>query len=277
MSLNGPMKLWQDEWLCTSKCVHAYSKWILCAHLCCVSQWMWYFFVQYVCWFKWALACNFHSISQISFILSFTTPCIGFVLQSWKPLPLWCTRKKNLNTSGALVAQYWTYDWKVAGSRSSGRNFFSRVNFSIHSTPVTAVACKRFQSCCQKCRWQVTAKHTCTYICHFKWCMVVWCTQNVCWKVSHGTGTVSTPLWWIFNKNVLCKASHSFSCILQEHSGSAQKQTVVLFCCYTKMRRLTNVNDLFYPGPFPSVLPPFKWQSCICCRPRGCRWKGCSK
>ena len=30
------------------------------------------------------------------------------------------------------------------------------------STLVTAVACKRSQSFCQKCRWQVTAKHTCT-------------------------------------------------------------------------------------------------------------------
>ena len=34
--------------------------------------------------------------------------------------------------------------------------------FDFHSTPVTALACKRPRSFCQKCRWQVTAKHTCT-------------------------------------------------------------------------------------------------------------------
>ena len=32
---------------------------------------------------------------------------------------------------------------------------------------VTAVAHKRFRSFSQKCRWQVTAKHTCTYACGF--------------------------------------------------------------------------------------------------------------
>ena len=65
-----------------------------------------------------------------------------------------------------------THDRKVTGSNrywSSGRIFFSRVNFlcysyfGICSTPcVTAVACKRSQSFCQKCRWQVTAKHAYT-------------------------------------------------------------------------------------------------------------------
>ena len=59
-----------------------------------------------------------------------------------------------------------TRDQKVASSnpgRSSGRIFFSRVNFvcwllfDVCSTPhVTAVARKRPQSFCQKCRWQVT-------------------------------------------------------------------------------------------------------------------------
>jgi len=51
---------------------------------------------------------------------------------------------------------------------------------------VTKVTCKRSQSFCQKCKWQVTAKHTCTL--HMwlawsdiTWCMVVWCTQNT-WK-----------------------------------------------------------------------------------------------
>ena len=65
-----------------------------------------------------------------------------------------------------------THDWKVAGSnpcRSSGRIFFSVVNFlcwllfwyPFHPR-VTTVAGKWPQSFCQKCRWQVTAKHTCT-------------------------------------------------------------------------------------------------------------------
>ena len=85
-----------------------------------------------------------------------------------------------------------TGDRKVAGSnpcRSGGRIFFSRVNFlcwliSVSVPPrVTTVACKRPRSFCQKCRWQVTAKHAYTlrmWLCmQWPWCMVVWCTQNV--------------------------------------------------------------------------------------------------
>ena len=47
---------------------------------------------------------------------------------------------------------------------------------------VTAVARKRSQSSCQKCRWQVTAKHShLTYVAlrEVTWCMVVCCTQNL--------------------------------------------------------------------------------------------------
>ena len=65
-----------------------------------------------------------------------------------------------------------TRDRKVAGSNpcwSGGRIFFSRVDFlcwllfryPFHPR-VTAVACKRPRSFCQKCRWQVTAKHAYT-------------------------------------------------------------------------------------------------------------------
>ena len=48
----------------------------------------------------------------------------------------------------------------------------------------TAVARKRSRSFCQKCRWQVTAKHAYTlrrYVAlhEVTWCMVVWCTQNL--------------------------------------------------------------------------------------------------
>ena len=65
-----------------------------------------------------------------------------------------------------------TRDWKVAGSnpcRSGGRIFFSMINFlrwlllrvPVHPR-VTAAARKRSRSFCQKCRWQVTAKHAYT-------------------------------------------------------------------------------------------------------------------
>ena len=65
-----------------------------------------------------------------------------------------------------------THDWKVAGSypcRSSGRIFFSKVNFlcsyfSIRFTPDLPVACKRPQTFCQKakCMWYGYNKYTCT-------------------------------------------------------------------------------------------------------------------
>ena len=83
---------------------------------------------------------------------------------------------------GSGIAQWLerqTRDWKVAGSnpcRSGGRIFFSRVNFlwwllfryPLHLR-VTAVAHKRSRSFCEKCRWQVTAKHTGTL--HMWLCM----------------------------------------------------------------------------------------------------------
>ena len=91
-------------------------------------------------------------------------------------------RTKNIHIFGVIpfikragIAQWlecWTCDWKVTGSnpwRSGARIFFSRVNFlcwllfwyPFHPR-VTAVAHKRSQSFSQKCRWQVTAKHTYT-------------------------------------------------------------------------------------------------------------------
>ena len=76
---------------------------------------------------------------------------------------------------GAGIAQWLerrTRDWKVAGSNpcwNGGRIFFSRVDFlcwllfryPFHPR-VTTVARKKSRSFCQKCRWQVTAKHACT-------------------------------------------------------------------------------------------------------------------
>ena len=85
------------------------------------------------------------------------------------------TRSRLLLCCGAGIAQWLerrTRDWKVVGSNpcwSGGRIFFSKVDFlcwllfryPFHPR-VTAVTRKRSQSFCQKCRWQVTAKHAYT-------------------------------------------------------------------------------------------------------------------
>ena len=120
---------------------------------------------------------------------------------------------------GAGIAQRLkrgTHDWKVAGSnpcRNGGRIIFSRVNFlcwllfryPFHPR-VTAVARKRSWSFCQKCRWQVTAKHAYTLR---MWLFMKWhgawlydvhktCAETA--AVSCGTShasAVSTPLRWI--------------------------------------------------------------------------------
>ena len=82
---------------------------------------------------------------------------------------------QNQLEKGAGIAQWLehrTRDWKVAGSNpcwNGGRIFFSRVDFlcwllfryPFHPR-VTAVARKKSRSFCQKCRWQVTAKHAYT-------------------------------------------------------------------------------------------------------------------
>ena len=119
-------------------------------------------------------------------------------------------------TAGAGIAQGLerrTRDWKVAGSnhcRSGGRIFFSRVNFLywlLFQYPfhprVTAVARKRSWPFCQKCRWQVTAKHAYTlrmWLCmkwHGAWLYGVHRTCAETAAVSCGTShasAVTTPL-----------------------------------------------------------------------------------
>ena len=140
----------------------------------------------------------------------------------------------------AAIAQWLerrTHDWKVTGSnpcRSSGRILFSRVDFLCwflfrypFHPPVTAVAPKRSRSFCQKCRWQVTAKHAYTLR---MWLCMKWhgarlygvhrtCAETaaVSCGPSHAS-TASTPLWWIFKK---C-ASHSCR-TTRECSESAQE------------------------------------------------------
>ena len=120
---------------------------------------------------------------------------------------------------GAGIAQWLerqTSDWKVAGSNpcwNSGRIFFSRVDFLcwllfryLFHPRVTTVARKRSRSFCQKCRWQVTAKHAYTlrmWLCmkwHGAWLYGVHTTCTETASVSCGTShasTVSTPLQWI--------------------------------------------------------------------------------
>ena len=126
---------------------------------------------------------------------------------------------------GAGIAQWLerrTRDWKVAGSNpcwSGGRIFFSRVDFlcwllfryPFHPR-VTAVARKRSRSFCQRCRWQVTAKHAYTlsmWLCmkwHGAWLYGVHRTCAETAAVSCGTShasAVSTPLRWIFKKRAI--------------------------------------------------------------------------
>ena len=109
-------------------------------------------------------------------------PCVfGHVPVSSSPV---CVRSRtrliythvfSVITWGAGIAQWLerrTRDWKVAGSNpcwNGGRIFFSRVDFlcwllfryPFHPR-VTTVARKKSRSFCQKCRWQVTAKHAYT-------------------------------------------------------------------------------------------------------------------
>ena len=113
--------------------------------------------------------------------------------------------------------------------KSCRRIFFSRGNFLcwhlfryLFHPRVTAVACKRSRSFCQKCRWQVTAKHTCTL---HMWLWMKWRSELVhgcmlCTELAQrrqqfrivpamqqpNSAAVSTPLQWIF-KNTLWKAT----------------------------------------------------------------------
>ena len=134
---------------------------------------------------------------------------------------------KRTRGGDSLVVRRRTGDWKVARSNPcwrGGRIFFSMVDFlcwllfryPFHPR-VTAVARKRSRSFCQKCRWQVTAKHAYTlrmWLCmkwHGAWLYGVHrtCAETaaVSCSTSHASA-VSTPLRWIFKKKRY-KASHS--------------------------------------------------------------------
>ena len=143
----------------------------------------------------------------------------------------WCAKNiMFISYPEAGIAQWlerWTRDWKVAGSNpcwSGGRILFSRVHFLCwllfrypFNPRVTAVAHKRSWSFCQKCRWQVTAKHAYTlhmWLCmkwHGAWLYGVHRTCAETAAVSCGTShasAVSTPLRWIFKKRAIKLVTH---------------------------------------------------------------------
>ena len=141
--------------------------------------------------------------------------------------------------SGAGIAQWLEIErsWVQIPAEVVGAFFFSRVDFLCwllfrypFNPRVTAVAGKRSQSFCQKCRWHVTVKHAYTLRmwlcmkCHGAWLYGVHRTCAETAAVSCGTShasAVSTPLWWIFKK---CAKKASHSCrIICEHSESAQE------------------------------------------------------
>ena len=137
-----------------------------------------------------------------------------------------------------MIAQWLehrTHDRKVPGSspgRSGGRSFFSRVNFLcwlLFQYPfhpcVTAVSCKRSRSICQKCRWQVTAKHTLTlpmWLWMKRHCKLVhgwmvytelalrWQQFHVAPTMQQPKSAISTPLQWILKMCTIKGYSHSY-------------------------------------------------------------------
>ena len=121
---------------------------------------------------------------------------------------------------------------------------------------ITAVARKRSQSFCQKCRWQVTAKHAYTlrmWLCmKWSWCMVVWCTQNLrrdgCSFMWHQPCQhLSTPLRWIFKKTKQTKkrykAGHSCrtTCERSECTQESGQQRYISDHQYIYILRIKNV------------------------------------
>ena len=153
--------------------------------------------------------------------------------------------KMGYGSGDSSVVEQQIRDWKVLGWRSCRQTFFSRVNFlcrllfhDLYHPHVTAVAPKRSQSFCQKCRWHITAKPTCIlqmWLGMKRHCklvdIVVWWTDNAktnsfMWHQPCNTTALTTS---VDIQNTLCKAkSLAPSCIQLEHSVSAQKQRIVL-------------------------------------------------
>ena len=125
----------------------------------------------------------------------------------------------------------------AVGKFSSSESIFCSDLFWYPFHPcVTAVACKRSRSFCQKCRWQVTAKYADTlhmWLCmkrHGAWLHGVHrtCTEMaaVCCGTSHASA-VSTLLWWIFKKmrnkklGTHTESHASAVCLLERAENSA--------------------------------------------------------
>ena len=129
----------------------------------------------------------------------------------------------NMGGEDSLVVERRTRDRKVAGSspgRSGGRNFFSLVillrwrlfRYPFHPR-VTAVARNRSPWFCQKCKWQVTAKHTRTlgmWPRNLVLDCIVYTEREPEWQQFHVApamwqphSAVSTPLPWIFKKHIV--------------------------------------------------------------------------
>ena len=79
---------------------------------------------------------------------------------------------------GSSVVECQTCNRQIS-DLSSGRRMFSKINFlswlsfwqHLFHPCVTAAACKRSWLFCQRCKWQVTAKHTCTI---HMWLWIKW-------------------------------------------------------------------------------------------------------
>ena len=155
-----------------------------------------------------------------------------------------------LNVEQGIVQwlEHQTCDRKVLGSspcRSGGRIFFSVVNFLcwvlfqyLFYPHVTAVASKRSQSFCQKCRWLLHLNTHAPYLWDFEWsdtvnlhgCMV--CTElalrrqqfHVTPAMQQPNSAVSTP-----DKKCTIKSKcHSFRITCDMITLSAWEQRIVL-------------------------------------------------
>ena len=118
----------------------------------------------------------------------------------------------------SVVIAWWSKGRRFESLQEGWKNFLLQGQLSVltlisMSVPprVTAVVRKRPRSFCQKCKWQVTAKHAYTlrmWLCmkwHGAWLYDVHRTCAETAAVSCGTShasAVSTPLRWIF-KNAL--------------------------------------------------------------------------
>ena len=91
----------------------------------------------------------------------------------------------GLSKACAGSRRNFTFQHRFVSFSSPGSTLCADSYFGICFNPgVTVVTRKRSRSFCQKCRWQITAKHAYTLrmwlnFHEVTWCMVVWCTQNL--------------------------------------------------------------------------------------------------